>query len=639
MKSSLGFLGGCVNGRGGGARTPACRVPTHGDANPIPRPTPQWRTTLLYCLLATALPSLSAQESDPILRAMKDEIARSKQLRIVNLDPTYFFEYRIEDTRSFSAAATLGALITSGESTARIPMVQVRVGDYNFDNANHIYSDAYSGTRYDSNLPRDDDYAAIRQVLWLATDREYKTAEDAIARKRSSLKNVNLPDQWPDFSKAPAVEAILPVHRVPVDETQWKNRAVKLSAVFSDYPQILSSGVDVHIAQSINYVVNSEGTVERTPENLATVRIEARALATDGTAVRDGAVIDAFDAAGLPSESDLQRKTTEVAEHVAALAKAPAGEAYDGPVLFEAPAAAQLFGQLVGDNLKLARKPVGDGGRNAPFLPSEFENRIGSRVLPDWMDVVDDPAQTEWQGQTLLGHYLYDVEGVAPQKLTLVEKGVLRSFLLTRTPVFKGFQASNGHARMAGSYGAWAPGFGNLLVRAAETKPAADLKKTLIDMCRDRNKPYGILVRKLDFPSMASFDEFRRVIAGAGRSGGHPVALPLLVYKVFPDGHEELMRSVRFRGLSARSLRDIVAASDESFVFNFTDSNAPLALVGAGNYTASSSVVAPAVLFDELELEPIQEEVSKPPIVPAPALTAASSASARKSESAAPAGY
>jgi len=574
------------------------------------------RLSLSLALLAAS--TACAQDSDPILHAMKDEMARSKELRIMNLDPAYFFSYRIEDTHSFSATASLGALISSGESQTRIPLVQVRVGDYNFDNTNHIYSDAYAGPRYDSTLPRDDNYKAFRDVLWLATDREFKTAEDAIARKRSSLKNITLPDQWPDYSKTPAVEAILPFRRTPVDAALWKDRVVKLSGIFTDYPQILTSGVEVQIGQSINYVLNSEGTAERTPEDLASVRIQAHALAPDGSAVRDGDVIDAFEASGLPSEAELRRKTTDVAEHVAALAKAPVGEAYDGPILFEAPAAAQLFGQLFADNLKLTRKPVADGGRTARYIPSEYEGRLGSRVLPDWMDVVDDPSQTEWHGQTLLGHYLYDVEGVAPQTLALVDKGVLKNFLLTRTPVFKGFQSSNGHARLSGSFGAWAPGFGNLIVRASETKPAADMKKALLDLCQQRDKPYGILIRKLDFPSMASIDEFRRVIASGSRSGGHPVALPALVYKIYPDGKEELVRSVRFRGVSARSLRDIIAASDESALFNFTDSNAPLALVGAGNYTTTSSVIAPALLFDELELEPIQEEVSKPPIVPAP---------------------
>ncbi len=352
------------------------------------------------CLSTLESQEPKAQDTDPVLRAMQDELKRSSALHIVNLDPPYFFEYRVEDTQSFEAAATLGGVISTGEARTRIPMVQVRVGDYNFDNTNHIYSEAYSGARYDpGQLPRDDDYSAFRQVLWLATDRTYKAAEDAIARKRSSLKNVNLPDQLPDFSKAAPVEAVLPVRRTPADESQWKDRVVKLSAVFSRYPAVLSSGVDVQISQSINYLVNSEGTVERTPENLATVRIQARGLAPDGTSVRDGQVIDALEAAGLPSETDLLRQTAEVAEHVTALAQAPAGEAYDGPMLFEASAAAQLFAQVLGDNLKVTRKPVTDAGRTPPYLPSEFENRMGARVLPEWMTVVDDPSQTEWHGQ------------------------------------------------------------------------------------------------------------------------------------------------------------------------------------------------------------------------------------------------
>jgi predicted Zn-dependent protease len=600
---------------------------------------------VLFALAAgLCLSTIESQEpkqsdSDPLLRAMQDELKRSSDLRIVNLDPVYFLEYRVEDTQSFEATATLGGLISTGEARTRIPMVQVRVGDYNFDNTNHIYSDASSGARYDSGeLPRDDDYAAFRQIFWLATDRTFKAAEDAIARKRSSLKNVNLPDQLPDFSKAAPVQALLPIRRAWPDERLWKDRAVKLSDIFSKYPAVTTSGVDVQISQSVNYVVNSEGTAERTPEDLASVRIQARALAPDGTSVRDGEVVDALEVGGLPNENELVRRTTEIADHVTALAKAPAGDSYDGPMLFEAPAAAQLFAQVLGDNLKVTRKPVTDAGRTPPYLPSEYENRMGSRVLPEWLTVVDDPSQTEWHGQALVGHYLYDMEGVPAQSLTLVDRGLLKSFLLTRTPVFKGADASNGHARLAGSFGARAPGFGNLFIRASETKPAADMKKILMDMCQQRNKPYGILIRKLDFPSMASIDEFRRMAAAMGRSGGgRPVAQPLLAYKVYPDGREELIRSVRFSGISARSLRDIVAVSDESYVFNFTDSNAPLALVGAGNYTTSSSVVAPAVLFDELELEPIQEEVSKPPIVPAPPLTSETT-SARAPRSA-PSGY
>jgi hypothetical protein len=496
------------------------------------------------------------------------------------------------------------------------------VGDYAFDNTNHIYSDAYSGSRYDpEQLPLDSDYMAFRNVFWLATDRAYKTAEDAIARKRSSLKNVNLPDQLPDFSKASPVKAELPVRKHPPNESLWKDRLVKLSAIFAGYPAILASSVEMQIEQATNYLVNSEGTALRTPEDLAYVRVLARGLAADGTHVRDASVIQAFEADKLPSESELRLEVTTVAEHTAALSQAPPGEGYDGPVLFEAQAAAQLFGQLLGDNLKITRKPIAEPGRAAPFSPSELENRLGSRILPEWMDVVDDPTQTEFHGHALLGHYLYDIEGVAPAPLSLVEKGTLKTFLLTRTPVLKSVTASNGRARMTGAFGADGPGFGNLFIRASETVPLADLKKKLIALCAERNKPYGILIRKLDYPSSASVDELRRL---AQASGGHPVTLPLLVYRVYPDGKEELVRSLRFRGVSTRSFKDILAASDESYIFDFIDSNAPFALMGAGSYVTTASVISPAILFDELELEPVQEETPKLPIVPAPDLKAES---------------
>jgi hypothetical protein len=219
------------------------------------------------------------------------------------------------------------------------------------------------------------------------------------------------------------------------------------------------------------------------------------------------------------------------------------------------------------------------------------------------------------------------MEGVAPRPLPLVDKGVLKTFLLTRTPVYKNFESSNGHARMPGAFGNKAPGFGNLFIHASEATPAAEMKKKLMDLCRERNKPYGILVREMDFPSSGSVAELRRMAASAAQSGGNsrPVTLPLLVYRVYPDGKEELVRSVRFRSLSTRSFKDILAASDENYVFDLIDSNAPFALMGAGSFIASASVISPAILIDELEIEPIQEEIPKPPIVPPPPLSGDSS--------------
>jgi TldD protein len=565
----------------------------------------------------------ASQPDDTLLRAMKDEMKRISGFSRLGLDPPYYTEYRVEDTVNHSIAASLGALIEDSDSRYRIPTVTMRVGAPNFDNTDHVYSEAFVGTRFDpTHLPLDDNYLAFRQIFWLATDRAYKTAQEAIARKRSSLKNMSDPDLLPDFSAAPAPHLVLPIERKPFDNTGWKNETLRLSGLFDAYPKILSSGVEVHASESTNYIVTSEGAELRLPEDVAYVRASASALATDGTRVRDTFVVQAFSPDGLPSEEALTREIKAVGEDVTALTGAPVGESYDGPVLFEASAAAQLFGQLLGDNLKITRKPVTDPGRPSRYSPSELENRVGSRILPEWMDVTDDPTQTQYQGHTLLGHYIYDMEGVAPQPLNLVEKGVLKTFLLTRTPVFKDYTGSNGHARMTGEYGTRWPGFGNLFIKVSETTPAADMKKKLIDMVRQGNKPYGILIRKLDYPSNASIEELRQISEASGDA--HPVVAPLLAYKVYPDGREELVRGLYFHDVNVRTLKDIEAASDEHYVFDLIDSNAPFALVGAGSFTTTSSVIAPAILFDEMELAPAKQETPKPPIVPAPVLTSQS---------------
>src|SRR5262249_29778275 len=151
----------------------------------------------------------------------------------------------------------------------------------------------------------------------------------------------------------------------------------------------------------------------------------------------------------------------------------------------------------------------------------------------------------------LLGHYAVDADGVPPKPLTLVEKGVLKNFLLTRQPM-RGFNGSNGHARLSGGFGANAAAFGSLFVNVRESVPLAELKQKLIEICKTRDKPYGILIRKMDFPSSASFEEMRKLLTSSNSGSSRPVSIPILAYKVYPDGREELIRGLRFRGFNAR---------------------------------------------------------------------------------------
>jgi len=582
------------------------------------------RVVVLLTALATCFAgAVSAQQpktDDPLIIAMSRELERSKNLRLVDLNDAYFIEYRLEDGENLTIGTTLGAVVTQSRSRMRVPRVQVRVGSYEFDNTNYVLSG------HDNRIPQaplDNNIGALQSYFWLATDRAYKRALLEIARKRAALKNVNLPEQLPDFAKAEPVVKILPLRREEIDVDEWTGRMRRLSSIFVRYPRITRSSTRFSSLQSNSYLINTEGSVVRYPELIHFVVIRASGQAPDGMRLRDATVVQRLSIKQMPPELEIERAARLVAENVTALTEAPVSEAYVGPVVFEGIAAGQLFAQLLGGNLALSRRPVPEPGRSAPFRPSRLEGRLGARVLPRWMTVVDDPTQTEWMGRPLLGHYVVDSEGVVPEPLTLVENGILKGFLLSRQPV-KGFAKSNGRARLPGQYGAGAAVLSNLFVKAEETVTESGLKQKLIEMCRRQGKPYGILIRKLDFPSSASFSELRRLFAGARESGGAAglVSQPILAYRVYPDGREELVRGLRFRGLDVRSLRDIIAASDESHQFDYMPSTAPLSLIGAGGFVTTSSVVAPSVLVEDLELDRDVESLPKLPVVPPPPLIA-----------------
>lgn len=382
---------------------------------------------------------------------------------------------------------------------------------------------------------------------------------------------------------------------------------------------MLSSSVEVHLNQGTTYLLDTEGTTLRYRDDTMYLNARAEGQADDGMTVREAVAMPALEIAALPAQADAEKQITQIAKNVSALVKAPVGDAFTGPVLFEPIAAAQLFAQLLGDNLRPTRKPVVDPGRPFNLTPSEFDGRMGGRVLPDWFDVIDDPSQTTWNGRPLLGSYAFDFQGIRPKRVSLIEKGLLKGFLATRQPVKNALQ-SNGHGRMPGGFGNASPAIGNLFVTAGQTAPLADLKAKLIQLCKDRDLPYGLLIRKLDFPFSGGNAEIQSLQSTSRDSGGstRPVSPPVLAYRVFPDGREELLRGLRFKGMRSRSLRDILAASTETAAFDYINNGALLARMGGGGYLSPTTVIAPGVLFDELELDRSQEQLEKPPLVPPP---------------------
>lgn len=580
-----------------------------------------WLLLAAVVLVTGIVLTAQAPVADPVLQAMHDEMERSRKLMVSNLETPYFVEYLLDEADTFDVAATLGGVVTRRRDQFRNLTVHVRVGDPKFDNTNYIGSSFPFGTRYDlERFPLDNDYMVLRRYLWLATDSSYKSAVEAISRKRAALRNLSLNDQLNDFAHAEPVRFVADFRKLTLDEKAWTDRVRTLSAIFARFPEIRTSGVELDAGEGGYYLLNSEGTEVRVPDGLTYLRARASAQAPDGMTVRDWAMFHALTAAGMADEVEMSRALRSLAENVVALAHAPKGDDYSGPVLFEGVAGAQILAEVLGKNLTLPRRPVVEPGRNTAFLASELEGRMGARVLPDSFEVVDDPTLKQWHGHTLFGSYEVDREGVVPKPLHLVEKGLLKGYLLTRQPV-RGHEGSNGRARLPGNYGASAAGVSNLVVTSSHTMPVSALKKNLLEMIAARTKPYGIIVRKMDFPSSASVEEARRLLSGEPSGASRPVSLPILVYRVFPDGREELVRGLRFRGLNARSLRDVVAAGDDAAEFDFLDNQAPFDLMGGAGYVSNASVVAPSLLIDDLELHPLEDELPKLPVVPAPELS------------------
>ncbi|MBV9759720.1 MAG: hypothetical protein JO340_04060 [Acidobacteriaceae bacterium] len=559
--------------------------------------------------------------SDPQLRAMLDELAHSKDLKLNDLDRPYFIAYSVSDVAQYYIAASLGGVTASTRYHVRQPRLEVRVGDYKFDNTNSIYS----GGEHLTLFPLDDDYQAMRAELWLGTDGLYKAAAEQIAHKRAALREMADPDKTPDFVPVNPIQLLRPIPALDFDQPHWEQLLRQLSSRFAAHPEIAASQLSAQVISSAYRLVTSEGTVLRIPQGLSEIGIHASALAPDGARVWDQRFITTLAPSQFPSADQLAKAVDAVASETGALAHAPLADEYSGPVLFEQEAAAQMMAQVLTDAIRIERRPIappGSNQRGSQPLESVWSARMGAKVAPDWLTIYDDPLQSQFQGVSLAGHYEADDQGVSAARVNIVENGALKNFLFSRQPV-RAFNASNGHGRLPGAYGAEQAVIGNLFVESSQPIPESRLKTELLEKIKAAGLPFGLLIRRLDFPSTANFQELQNMARQLQKSGySRTLNAPLLAYRVYPDGREVLVRGLRFKEFSAKDLRDIDAASARPYVFNYVNNGSSFDLAAMAADATTSTVVCPSLLFPSLDLGPIEDEASRLPIVPAPALNA-----------------
>jgi len=506
------------------------------------------------------------KDNDQTLRAMRDEMARAKtrlELKIPGTDQPvrpYYVEYRLLDLDFREISGEFGALLNTNHARSRFMDVEARVGSYKLDSSNFISDDGFRGfIGSTGSVGIDRDYDSLRQDLWIATDQAFKEAVETYSRKQAYLSSLARQSDINDFSKTEPVHQIEPLIMADWSNRDWEKEVRETSSALRAFPQIYEGRVTYYLVYATEYLVTSEGTEIRTNRSFAAIESGMNALADDGMPINNFYATYAVHPADLPAPDAVRNGLNVSGSELMALRSAPAAQDYTGPVLFEARAAAPLLAQILGPAVNGARPPVsftpvmeqllsGLGGK------SDWINRIGARVLPASVTVVDDPGAKEFHGTPLLGAYAVDDEGVRAQKITLVENGTLKNELMSRRPG-PDFDQSNGHGRAAFLSDA-RPTMSNLFFTSKETMSPADLKKKFLDTCREQKLAYCMVVREMDNPTISLLhqDDFQALLASYGGGAGTGDRLPLVVYRVYPeDGREEIIRGARVIGLNSRA--------------------------------------------------------------------------------------
>ena len=534
----------------------------------------------LLPVAASAQTTRADAEKDPILKAMLEELDRSMaHLQLTGFEKPYFIEYRVEEVDDFETRASYGASEGQQRSHARIARISVRVGDYKTDN---------SGPRGDGALQLasiDDDPIALRSSLWTGTDQAYKSALAAYAQKQAELKQVQTPPQADDFSKEKPIVSLADPIRLSVDEKAWIDRVARDSGIYRTDPAVSATQHDIqystaafHGRVTTTWIVSSEGAIVRKISSSYSESFGVGTQADDGMRLDRSYGTSGVQLTDLDSPEEFHKHAVTLIASLGELRKAPlVEEEYHGPVLLSADASADTLHSLLAAGVTATRPKLGTEARtNGPFASS-----FHARVMPEFLTVVDDPALKTWDGKDLVGSYTVDDEAVPAQTVKLVADGHLENYLIGRTPV-RDFPESNGHAR-AGVTGSPRPVIGVLKVTAQQGLSDDELNRKLLDLGKDHGLKSVYYVETL----------------GAE-------ATPRLLYRIDMDGKRTLVRGAVLDDLDQRALRSGVQAAGKS--------------LWVANYATEipETVLAPALLFDDVTVKRANETNDKLPYYPPP---------------------
>jgi TldD protein len=564
---------------------------------------PSLKVLPLFLLLGGHVAAAADASKDhrlTMLNAMKDELGRSKQkLKMPGEDGPYFIRYLVREYDDYDMGARFGAMFEDGYQNVRQASVEVRVGSYQFDNtADDSAEKMFDLEEFDNYQPPtfapiDNDVDAMRATLWLQTDARYKQALAALHKKRGTrVTKMVEDDKMPSFSREKAARAVDAPVTLKLDRAEWSDRLRRVSALFKVYPEIFDSQVKMAVDHQTRYLVTSEGTELVSERLIYSIQLLASSRAKDGLLVNHFKSFYGATEAEMPSEAQLRRTAAQLADEVKRLREAPMLDPFNGPAILLPEAAGVFFHEALGHRLEGERQNDNKEG-------ATFKGQIGKPVLPTFVSVLDDPTLRKVGNVSLNGFYRFDDEGVSSRPVTLVDHGILRNYLKSRTPV-KGSLDSNGHGRSDGTQDPIGR-MASTIVKLDKVVTYDKLKEMLLEEARRQKKAFGLIIADISGGQTNTTTYDFQAFKG----------MPRIVYRVDANtGEETLVRGVEFVGTPIGSLNRIVAASDQTAVFN--------GFCGAESGYVPVSTVAPAVLISEIELQRTRRALERPPILPAP---------------------
>jgi len=536
-----------------------------------------------------------------VLHAMRKELDRSfSRLKSAGNAPLYFLAYRIYDTETVDIKGTFGGLLgTERPRKTRVVDIDLRVGSPERDSSHPVrgggfdISSFFSGGSPFKFTPMEDNEDALRVALWSMTDKEFKSAQKkymmVLANKDVKVEEE---DNSADFSLETPQKDLKVSESLNIDRKLWDDRIRRLSKIYRSYPGIEDATVEFTATKTTRYLVTSEGT------EIQDERIQYRVFTTAKTVAADGmrlALYDGIEAptlADVPDEAHLEKMVATVAKDLVALRTAPVAEPYVGPAILKAKASGVFFHETFGHRIEGHRQKSEDEGRT-------FAKKVGQQIMPEFVTVSDDPTRVRFGSKALNGHYKFDDEGVPGSKVTLVDKGVLKTFLMGRSPI-KDFTTSNGHGRCSPGRDPVARQ-ANLIIDSAKRVPYPKLREMLIEEVKRQGKPYGLIFDEI----AGGFTMTQSVLPQVYK------LLPLRVWKVFPDGKpDQLMRGADLVGTPLASLERIMCGADDDDTFNGT--------CGAESGWVPVSATSPSLLVGTIEVERQHKAQDKPPLLPSP---------------------